>query len=229
MAIDIPGRLRDEDFATCLVKRYLAPDPATGRARYSGAFFERIGGGGDRPQVACQFTAEDLLAVTMLSVRIEGYHALEVLHYRASELNDLLAQIPLGIALQDPAAAALIAQGGPAWRLWGAICDIEPRPERNRIGPVAAGKLLARKRPDLLPVYDSRIKMVLNRPRIDNRWWHDLRCQLIHDQALVQVLQSVRGRAGAGHMSLLRVWDVMCWMFSWEGDHGPCSQEMPDD
>ena len=27
MAIDIPARLRDEDFATCLVKRYLAPGP----------------------------------------------------------------------------------------------------------------------------------------------------------------------------------------------------------
>ena len=102
MAIDIPARLHDEDFATCLVKRYLAADPATGRARYSGAYFERIGGGGDRPEVARQFTAEDLLAVTMLSVRIEGYHALDVLCYRARELNDLLAQIPPGVALQDP-------------------------------------------------------------------------------------------------------------------------------
>jgi hypothetical protein len=28
-------------------------------------------------------------------------------------------------------------------------------------------------------------------------------------------------------MSLLRVFDVMCWMFSWEGEHGPSSQGMP--
>jgi hypothetical protein len=228
MAIDIPARLRDEDLATCLVKRYLAPDPATGRARYSGAYFERIGGGGDRPEIAGQFTAEDLLAVTMLSVRIEGYHALEILRYRARELDDLLAQIPRGVALQDPQARTLIAEGGPAWRLWDAICDIEPRPESNRIGPVAAGKLLARKRPDLLPVYDSRIKKVLSRPRTDNRWWHDLRDELTNNQGLVQELERVRDRAGAGHMSLLRIFDVMCWMFSWEGDHGPCSQEMPD-
>ncbi len=33
MAINIPARLRDEDFVTSLVKRYLAPDPATRRAR----------------------------------------------------------------------------------------------------------------------------------------------------------------------------------------------------
>lgn len=101
MAISIPSRLRNEGFATCLVKRYLATDTA-GRAHYSGAYFEWIGGGGDRPEIFDRFTAEDLLAVTMLSVRIEGYHALEILYYRADELNDLLAQIPVGVALQDP-------------------------------------------------------------------------------------------------------------------------------
>jgi len=228
MAINFPARLRDEDLATCLLKRYLAPDPVTGYTRYSGAHFERIGGGGDRPEVADQFTAEDLLAVTMLSVRIEGYHALEILYYQASELNGLLAQIRPGIALQDTQAKTLIAEGGPAWNLWSMICDIEARPESHRIGPVAAGKLLARKRPQLLPVYDSRIKKVLSRPRIDNRWWHDLRDQLINDQDLVRELESVRDRAAAGHMSLLRIFDVMVWMFSWEGEDGPCSQAIPD-
>jgi hypothetical protein len=217
MAVDIPARLRDRNFASRLVQGYLAPDPATGRARYSGAYFEQICGGGDRPDVARQFTAEDLLAVTMLSVRIEGYHALEVLCYQASELNGLLAQIPTGVALQDPGAGRLIAEGSPAWNLWDRVCDIEPRPEGHRIGPVAAGKLLARKRPQLSPVYDSRIKKVLNRPRVDNRWWRDLRDQLVNGQALIRELESVRDSAGAGHMSLLRVFDVMCWMFNWEG------------
>lgn len=226
MTISIPAKLRDEDFATCLVQRYLVTDTA-GRAHYSGAYFERLGGGGDRPEISCKFTAEDLLAVTMLSVRIEGYHALEILQYRARELNDLLSQIPPGLDLHDPEAAAHIARGGPAWRLWDAICDIEPRPESNRIGPVTAGKLLARKRPRLLPVYDSRIKKVLNRPRTDNQWWHDLRDQLVNDPGLIQELESVRIRADAGHMSLLRVFDVMCWMFSWEATTHSSSEEMP--
>jgi hypothetical protein len=228
MAIDIPCKLRnDENFAVGLVKRYLAKDP-TDHAIYSGAYFERIGGGGDREAIANQFTAEDLLAVTMLSVRIEGHHALEILCYQADTLNGLLSKIPCRMDLQDPKAAAHIVQGGPAWTLWEAICDIEPRPERNRIGPVAAGKLLARKRPRLLPVYDSRIKQVLRRPHTDNKWWHDLHDQLTTDPGFVQELESVRRRAGADHMSLLRVFDVMCWMFSWEGEHGPCSQEMPE-
>jgi hypothetical protein len=228
MTISIPPRLRNVAFATCLVKRYLAPDPATGRARYSGAYFERIGGGGDRPEAAYLFTAEDLLAVTMLSVRIERYHALHVLDYQARGLSSLLTQIPLGITLQDPEAGPLIAEDGPAWKLWEAIRWTKPRPGDDNIGPITAGKLLARKRPDLIPVYDNRVRDVLSRPRPDNSWWHDLRCQLINDQALVRHLQTVRSQAGAGHMSLLRVFDVMCWMFSWPGEVSACSQQMPD-
>ncbi|MGH3292554.1 MAG: DUF6308 family protein, partial [Trebonia sp.] len=221
MCIDIPGGLRDEDVAVGLVKAYFADDPATGRARYSGAYFERLDGGGDRPEVAYQFTAEDLLAVSMLSVPVVRYYALHVLDYRGREVSGLLAQIPLEVTLADAEADHLVAEDGPAWELWQLLHDIKPRPrDRNRLGPVAAGKLLARKRPQLIPVYDSHVKDVLGRPTADRWWWRDLRCQLLKDEDLVLELESVRVRAGAGHLSLLRTFDIMCWMF-WENRHGP--------
>jgi hypothetical protein len=220
MCIDIPGGLRDEDFAAGLVEAYFADDPGTGRARYSGAYFERLGGGGDRPETACRFTAEDLVAVSMLSVRISGYHALHVLEYQAGRLNGLLAQVPVGVALADPQAESLIAEDGPAQKLWQAIRDIRPWPGDKRLGSVGAGKLLARKRPHLIPVYDSRVKEVLGRPRTDRWWWRDLRCQLIKDQDLVRELGAVRARAGAGQLSLLRTFDIMCWMFGEPGGPG---------
>jgi hypothetical protein len=214
MCIDIPVKLRDEDVAARLVMDYFADDPATGRAKYSGAYFERLGGGGDRPEVAYQITAEDLLAVSMLSVPVVRYYALHVLDYRAREISGLLAQIPVDVALADDEAEHLIAQGGPAWELWELLYAIKPRPQdRNRLAAVAAGKLLARKRPHLLPVYDSHVKEVLRRPSNDQMWWGDLRSQLIKDDALVRELKAVRARAGAGHLSLLRTFDIMCWMF----------------
>jgi hypothetical protein len=222
MSIDIPAALFNEDFAACLVRRYL--DESSGRARYSGAYFDRLGGRGDQGEAANQFTAEDLLAITMLSVRIEGYHALEILHYRADELNGLLSEIPVGVPLQAPEAGDLIREGGPAWRLWDAICDIEPRPEKNSVGPITAGKLLAHKRPNLLPVYDSRIKKVLSRRRVDNEWWHDLHDDLVNRQGFVQMLESVRVKANAGDMSLLRIFDVMCWMYSWKSEREVCNR-----
>jgi Family of unknown function (DUF6308) len=114
MCIDIPARLLDEDIAVELVKEYFADNPATGLARYSGAYFERLGGGGDRPEVAYQITAEDLLAVSMLSVRVIRYYALHVLDYKGREISGLLTQIPVDVKLADDRAEHLIGQGGAA-------------------------------------------------------------------------------------------------------------------
>jgi hypothetical protein len=49
--------------------------------------------------VAYQITAEDLMAVSMLSVRVVRYYALHVLDYRDREISGLLAQIPVDVKL----------------------------------------------------------------------------------------------------------------------------------
>jgi hypothetical protein len=118
------------------------------------------------------------------------------------------------VGLADAGAGELIAEGGPSRELWKLLHDIKPPLDRSRLGPVAAGKLLARKRPHLIPVYDSYVERVLGRTRTHGTWWSDLRCRLTKDAALVSELESVRTRAGAGaaHLSLLRVFDIMCWM-----------------
>ena len=197
MCIEIPKVLLDENCAVGLVEEYLEKD-GDGRFRYSGAYFERLGGGGDRPEVAYQVTAEDLLAVSMLSVRVIRYYALDVLVYRGREISGLLAQVPVDVRLADAGADKLIAEGGPAWELWKLLHDIKPPLDRSRLGPV----------------YDSHVERVLGRTRTHGTWWSDLRCQLTKDAALVSELEAVRTRAGAGaaHLSLLRIFDIMCWM-----------------
>ena len=228
MGIDIPERLRDEDTAVGLVRRYFEAGP-DGRARYSGAYFERLGGGGNRPEVAYQVTAEDLLAVSMLSVRVIRYYALDVLVHRGREVSALLAQIPVDVKLGDDGADELIAQDGPARKLWQLLHDIKPQLHRNRLGPVAAGKLLARKRPHLIPVCDSYVERVLGRTRTHGTWWADLRCQLTEDAALVSELGAVRARAGAGHLSLLRTLDIMCWMLGGSTEETEWAEAWPPD
>ena len=52
-----------------LARYFFGPKPSTGRR------FERFAGGGDRPEVAHHFTAEDFVAVSMLSVQIAGASA----------------------------------------------------------------------------------------------------------------------------------------------------------
>jgi Family of unknown function (DUF6308) len=62
-----PGIFLDE-YAAPLVREYFARDD--GRLLFSGALFERLGGGGDRPEVANRFTPDDIVAAKMLSVEV---------------------------------------------------------------------------------------------------------------------------------------------------------------
>ncbi len=70
--------------------------PRDGAGAVLGRVLRAAWRGGDRPEIASQFTAEDLLAVSMLSVPIDAYCALHVLRYQAGELNAMPAQNPLG-------------------------------------------------------------------------------------------------------------------------------------
>lgn len=80
--------------------------------------------------------------------------------------------------------------------------------------------MLARKRPRLLPVYDSVIKKVFKRPAMDLTFWSDVRTALRSDQRkLVSHLEQVRDRAQIGKdISALRVLDVAAWLHGKDGE-----------
>ncbi len=136
-------------------------------AEYTGGQFERFAGGGDRPEIADRFTADDIVAVSLLSVRIPGRAALQVLASQARDLNALLSDIPVELDLWE-APEQVVAPGSPADRLWRQL-DGFPG-----VSWVTAGKLLARKRPRLIPVYDRVVKTALGRKDGDE-WWRPLR------------------------------------------------------
>lgn len=53
-----------------LLKDYFSPFETIGRLGYTGSRFESLLGGGDRPDAANKFVADDLVAVSLLSVNI---------------------------------------------------------------------------------------------------------------------------------------------------------------
>ncbi|WP_127360468.1 DUF6308 family protein [Actinacidiphila soli] len=207
MSLHIPPCLWDEACAAELLRRYWGQHP-DGSPRYTGSRFERLAGGGDKPSVANRFTADDVMAVSTLSVTIRARAALRLVEPAAEDCySDLLEQLPTDVELVD-ADQDIIAKGGPAWQLW------ERLRETDDIGPVGAGKLLARKRPRLLPVYDSVIKRVFNRPHNDLTFWSDMRSALrADDQKLVNHLEAVRDLSGIGDdITVLRVLDTAAWL-----------------
>ncbi|MGW3022757.1 DUF6308 family protein [Streptomyces sp. NPDC001221] len=219
MTLKIPPALWDRQQVVGLLRRYWAVLP-NGAPAFTGSRFERFAGGGDHPEVMNHFTAEDFVAVAALSVDVPVRAVLHVLEPRGvNPYNSLLSQVPVDTELVD-AEEQHIAKDSPAWILWRSLREI------GGIGPVGAGKLLARKRPRLLPVYDSVIKRVFERPSTDLRFWSDTRSALrAGDRALVAHLQDVRDLADIGKdISVLRVLDTAAWLHGKDKGlrMGPC-------
>ncbi|MFE2944924.1 DUF6308 family protein [Streptomyces sp. NPDC059255] len=187
------------------LRRYYGVGLPSGMAAFTGSRFEHLAGGGDRPEVADRFTAEDLVAVQTLSVTVPASVALDILEGRLGvRLSGLLQAIAWDIDMVD-AEADVLAEGS-ADQAWHLLCA------QHGVDWVIAGKLLARKRPRLLPAYDRVVRCALGRPRPS--FWLALHAALrADDRALHRQLLALRQIAGVPEtVSALRVCDVAVWM-----------------
>ncbi|GHK02364.1 hypothetical protein SY2F82_41610 [Streptomyces sp. Y2F8-2] len=220
IGLKIPEIYWDDEGAVSLLVEYFTRRRSRGDLFYSGAHFERLGGGGDAKHVANRFDSTDVVAITTLSVSLDAHGALTLLADRDGHFSRLLTQIPRDARLEDSASDKLIAPGGPAWELWERLADGNKYPNKpDGSGPVIAGKLLARKRPHLIPIYDIRVKQLLERPKMDHSFWPALAVALRADGgAFRDRLIHLRSKAGIGEdIGILRVFDVIAWMKGGEG------------
>ncbi|MFD3936595.1 DUF6308 family protein [Streptomyces sp. NPDC058611] len=188
------------------LRRYFGIGLSPGAVPFTGSRFEHLAGGGDLPAVLDRITAEDLVAVQTLSVTVPASVALDLLEGPlGARLSGLLLAIPGDLDMVDSEVSDL-APGSPAARAWQLL---EDQPD---VGWVIAGKLLARKRPRLLPVYDTLVRCALGRPRPS--FWLALHAALRADgHALQRQLLALRRAAGVPEtVSALRVCDVVVWM-----------------
>jgi hypothetical protein len=195
----VRGAHREESLAA--LRRYFDQRSA---ARYTGRWFERFAGGGDRPDVANTVTEADVLALNFLSITSLADVAIDTTMTYAYQIRGLLEQIPVDLPMHSMGWSAY-EPGSPAFRLW----ELFRRCGGNH-RPVTASKLLARKRPRLIPVYDSRVKAVLKAPQSEWRclwsWFHT-------DPTRTSALAALREEAGGiEDISLLRCLDVVLWM-----------------
>lgn len=199
---------RHSDQAAGLLRRYFETG-AEGQPNYTGSMFERFDGGGDASEVVDRFTAADLVAVSMLSVEVPAAAALRILEPGQRHLNDVLAALPHDVDLVNANDAHL----EHAERLWERI-------RAAGVGPVTTSKLLARKRPRMLPVIDSVVKDVLHHPRRGD-FYRTLQHHLAIDgQALHHHLKDVRDRAEIGSdISVIRCFDVIVWLTGRDNRH----------
>jgi hypothetical protein len=189
-----------DDEAVALLRRYYYGSSSTfpGNA-YTGARFD--GWAKNEPE---RFTADDLVAVGMLSVRVSPRAAIALLVTRADEFNGLLADVGEDLDLVDVSEGE-INENWPAWVLHDRLRTLRD------VDWVIAGKLLARKRPRLLPVYDRIVRQVVGRPA---EYWDGLRSALAQDGTHLHArLVALGATAGLPEsITALRVFDVIAWM-----------------
>jgi hypothetical protein len=187
-----------DDRGVELVARYF--DPAS---VFSGGQFERFCERGDAPEYKDRFTPADLLSVTLLDVTVPGLATIAILGDLAGHLSEHLGAIPTDMDLWD-APLRCIEKGSEVDRLWWDLVRLDG------VASVIAAKLIARKRPRLIPVYDSVLKKALS--PTDKEFWLALRTELGHS-ALRRRLAEMRTLSGvADDISLLRILDASVWM-----------------
>lgn len=180
-----------------LTKRYWHEKPFTGQ------HFDRLRDS-ENPNV---ITERDLVAVSMLSVTVPAEVAIWILGNGRSEIETLLSEVPADADFW--ADSHNLDAGSPMdvlWRLLGQGCW--PSPKRgNGMGRTTRSKLLATKRPALVPIWDSVVESVLGRTE---DYWASLRGALDGE---VRELWANATADAPEHVSLLRRIDAALWMY----------------
>jgi hypothetical protein len=145
---------------------------------------------------SARFTGDDIAAASLLDVR-----------FGPTAVRRLLGSSDIAAALSDvPERIALWAVGDEdfraASRLWSLVREVPG------VGRTRASKLLARKRPELVPIVDSVIARALH---LGVETWHPLALAL-QDDAVRQLIGALRPEHVSDQLSILRLLDVVVWM-----------------
>lgn len=200
--MQIPFALQSDDpsdAAANLTHYFGSPYPGK---TYTGASFDSWDSLGTRDADANRFTADDFVAITLLSVDAGPKAAREVLRDRRVEFDALLAAIGPDRDLADEEGP--FDSSWPAWALENRLRTVPG------IGLTIATKLIARKRPRLYPIWDTVVVEVLG---TQAKHLNSIHAALHADPELRLRLTRARSVAGLPeHISELRVLDVLAWM-----------------
>jgi hypothetical protein len=191
-----PAFFVEHDEVVAWVRGYLHGDAVRGVGPCTGGFFDDLGHRGEPDPSPDQFTAADLLALQMLDARLPSEQIPWLLE--DPEIGVLLARIPADAVIWDEDAPVLTEP----WQLSDLLHD------RHGLGDATTTKLLARKRPHLIPVADAVVTLALRPTRPSAAWcWLGLR-ERLQDAGLRDRLTDIAIEADGPALPLLRVLDI---------------------
>lgn len=154
----------------------------------------------DGPNPHSEFTSDDLLALNFLDVPI-GPLTYRQFKKQEPDLSETLARVDPTVALWE------VDENHPGYRaaneLWEALDRI------YGVGTITAHKLLARKRPHLIPILDSSVISFYERDT--SQYWIPLG-RALRDENRRSAIESLRPNDPRAHeLSVLRILDIAIW------------------
>ncbi|MGE2835434.1 DUF6308 family protein [Mycobacterium sp. SMC-4] len=165
---------------------------------FTGRWFEPFAAVGDPNR----FDASDLVAVEALSVQVPPEAAAKLILKEPDRFNALLRELPRSTDIWDVPRETL--QDGPAAELHTMLRTLPG------VDWVIAGKLLAAKRPRMIPILDNKVRDLLQPPA--SRFWVSMWDELSDESQRMTVTEVCAG--APTDVSLLRRIDVALWMAS---------------
>lgn len=185
---------------------------------YTGSYFESLESYNNPEN---RITASDLYAVGTLNTPIRRKAAMGILITEADEIDALLSQVT-GRKLSTLSKEERDEHLGPdsaAQKLYVALRrKNKPSEEKWQVSPTRASKIMARKRPHLIPINDRIIKNAIEKKTKDNDWklWWEA---LTEDDYLEDRAETLRQAIDRPRLSTLRVLDVLLWMSGTKGNN----------
>ncbi len=207
----VGGEIRDilDSLGTArLLHEYYNPDRP-----FAGVTFDLLGEGGDAKRDVVSET--DLLAVSLLDTPYPAKAVRLLIQQEPTrrEISQLLHEVPPRTPLWRAEDEALDAANA----VWDYVKHLGGG--RIGLGQTRISKLLARKRPHLIPISDSIVSRVIERA-LKGSHWGVLRECLRHPDPLRARLDELKAEAQVDdRISLLRILDVSLWMHRSSSDN----------
>jgi len=169
---------------------------------FTGSSYEKFFDIREKPN---EFTAQDLIAVSMLSVNVPPRVAKWLLNEGKEDLSKLLKEItPVDLSIKSEGVD--LSKNSSAYKLWESIRGC------YGMGETKTSKLIATKRPNLFPIFDRHVARALNINEKD--YWLPWQKFLTSENG-EGCIEKARGFASELHIvgvSDLRLLDVIVWM-----------------
>jgi Family of unknown function (DUF6308) len=164
----VSSLVADTSEATRQLRAYYNDDSS--ESIFQGRWYDRIGREKGRDVSPDRITFDDIFAIQSLSIKIPFATAIELTFGQGVPVSSDLELIPCDV--------------GPLWNIFEKIKTFQ-----FEDGWVTASRLLAHKRPQLVPAYDKELKKFFGYKRGD--FWKPLYEGLVEDQAAIQTVDLI--------------------------------------